>query len=152
MFKTLLGGLLCVFLLAEAAAGQAEALYTPGTYTATAQGNNGGVTVEVIFDETQIASVRVMEQAETVGICEPAIETIPEVIVAEQTLSVEAVAGATVTSAAILTAVEDCVTQAGGNAELLREAESRRESTADGAAAAVTGSIVAMSGAAEELR
>lgn len=33
-----------------------------------------------------------------------------------QTLAVDAVAGATVTSTAILTAVADCVTQAGGDA------------------------------------
>ena len=80
------------------------------------------MTVEVIFDETQIASVTVVEHSETAGICEPAIESIPELIVEGQTLAVDAVTGATVTSTAILTAVADCVTQAGGDVDALLSA------------------------------
>ena len=80
------------------------------------------MTVEAIFDETQIASVTVVEHSETAGICEPAIESIPELIVEGQTLAVDAVTGATVTSTAILTAVADCVTQAGGDVDALLSA------------------------------
>lgn len=43
-------------------------------------------------------------------------ESLPDLIVEGQTLAVDAIAGATVTSTAILTAVADCVTQAGGDA------------------------------------
>ena len=114
MFRRFFSVLLGVLALTAAAAALAESFYLPGTYTATAQGCGGGVTVEVIFDETQIASVTVVEHSETAGICEPAIESIPELIVEGQTLAGDAVTGATVTSTAILTAVADCVTQAGG--------------------------------------
>lgn len=37
----------------------APALYTPGTYTASAAGNNGTVTVTVTFTETAISAVEV---------------------------------------------------------------------------------------------
>lgn len=86
--------------------------YTAGTYTASADGNNGPVTVEVDFDDSAITAVRVTEHAETAGICETPIERIPAAIVENQSLAVDAVAGATNTSNAILAAVEDCVKQA----------------------------------------
>lgn len=122
MFRRFFSVLLGLLALTAAAAVLAESFYLPGTYTATARGFGGGVTVEVIFDETQIASVTVVEHSETAGICGPAIESIPELIVEGQTLAVDAVTGATVTSTAILTAVADCVTQAGGDVDALLSA------------------------------
>ncbi len=116
MSRRLLSMLLCLCALAAAVPALAESFYIPGVYMATAQGSGGGVTVEVIFDETQIASVTILEHSETAGICEPAIESLPDLIVEGQTLAVDVIAGATVTSTAILTAVADCVTQAGGDA------------------------------------
>mgnify|MGYP001630241990 FL=1 len=116
MSRRLLSMLLCLCALAAAVPALAESFYIPGVYMATAQGSGGSMTVEVIFDETQIASVTILEHSETAGICEPAIEGLPDLIVEGQTLAVDAVAGATVTSTAILTAVADCVTQAGGDA------------------------------------
>ena len=94
--------------------------YTAGTYTASAAGKNGDVTVEVVFSDTAIESVTVTDQAETEGIADPALERIPAAVVDGQTLAVDAVAGATITSEAILTAVADCVTQAGGDVAALQ--------------------------------
>lgn len=97
-----------------------EALYTPGSYTATTKGHNGDVTVKVDFSEAAITAVEVTEHAESAGISDPAIAQIPAEIVEYQSLAVDAVSGATVTSNAILAAVADCVTQAGGDAEALK--------------------------------
>ena len=119
MSRRLLSMLLCLCALAAAVPALAESFYIPGVYMATAQGSGGSMTVEVIFDETQIASVTILEHSETAGICEPAIESLPDLIVEGQTLAVDVIAGATVTSTAILTAVADCVTQAGGDAAAL---------------------------------
>lgn len=96
------------------------AAYTPGTYTASAQGNNGPVEVTVTFDETSITSVVVGTNAETVGIRETAFEQVPTAIVKHQSLGVDAASGATNSSNAIINAVADCVTQAGGDADALR--------------------------------
>ena len=98
------------------------ASYTPGTYEATAAGRNGDVKVEVTFTEDAIESVNVTEHAETDGIGTTAVETLPGAIVDNQSLGVDVVAGATITSEAILAAAADCVTQAGGDAEALKAA------------------------------
>lgn len=100
-----------------------QSTYKAGTYTASAAGKNGNVTVEVSFDETSITSIKIVEQAETPGIADGALENMPTKIVDAQSLAVDSVTGATVTSHAILAAVEDCVVQAGGNVEQLKVAQ-----------------------------
>ena len=93
--------------------------YTAGTYEGTAKGHNGSVTVEVEFSDSSIMSVTVTDQEETPQIAAGALEQIPARIVEEQSLMVDAVTGATITSSAILEAVGDCAAQAGGDVELL---------------------------------
>lgn len=96
--------------------------YKAGTYTAKAEGNNGDVTVEVVFDDHSIVSVTVKEHSETSGLSDAPIERIPQQIVDGQTLAVDVVTGATNSSKAILAAVEDCVKQAGGDVDALKVA------------------------------
>ncbi len=96
--------------------------YAPGAYSAGAAGMNGEVTVEVTFAEDKIDKVEVVSHSESAGISDPAIERIPAAIVDGQTLSIDAVSGATFTSNAILNAVADCVAQAGGDVEALKSA------------------------------
>ena len=114
-------------LLAVMLAAPALADYTPGTYTATAQGNNGDVTVEVTFDADAITGVAVTAHAETPGLSDGAIEQIPAAIVAQQSLAVDTVSGATNTSKAILAAVADAVVQAGGSPDALMTAAEKVE-------------------------
>lgn len=97
--------------------------YEAGTYEATVPGRNGDLTVEVTFTEDAIENVEVTAHVETDGIGTNAVDQIPAAIVDNQSLGVEAVAGATVSSDAILDAVAECVTQAGGDVESLKEAE-----------------------------
>ncbi|HSK69568.1 MAG TPA: FAD-dependent oxidoreductase [Candidatus Limnocylindria bacterium] len=111
--------LVCLMLLTTGAA----MAYQPGSYTATAQGNNGPVEVKVTFDAGQILSVEVVSHSETPTLSDRALADIPAAIVGGQTLSVEAVSGATYTSNAILAAVEDAVRQAGGDAAALKTAQ-----------------------------
>lgn len=98
----------------------AEGLYTAGTYTGEADGHNGKVKVEVEVDSEKILSVKVIENDETDGIADPAIENIPAKIVEGQTLAVDTVAGATVTSDAILAAVEEALKEAGADIDALK--------------------------------
>ena len=91
------------------------AVFKAGEYTAASEGKNGAVNVTVKFDDSKIVSVEVGEHAETAGLADPAIESIPTAIVDGQTLKVDVVSGATVTSEAIIAAVEDCITQAGAD-------------------------------------
>ena len=89
---------------------------TAGTYSGSADGNNGPVTVEVTFeDDGTITNVVVTEHEETPSIAQPAIDTIPAEIVEYQSIAVDTISGATNTSNAILNAVKDCIEQAGGD-------------------------------------
>ena len=112
--------LLVVFALMLTCLSASADPFTAGTYTAAADGNNGPVTVEVTFSDSAITEVKVTEHAETPGISDPALETVPASIVEYQSLGVDVVAGATMTSNAILTAVADCVKQAGADPEALK--------------------------------
>ena len=115
--KKLVSVLLALMLMASAVCGMAE------TYTQSAQGNNGAVTVEVTVENGAVTAVTVTEHAETPGICDGAIEKIPASIVAGQTLNVDVVSGATNTSNAILTAVAAALTEAGIDAEAWKTKE-----------------------------
>ena len=85
-----------------------------GTYTASANGM-GEVTVTVTVDEAgTITDVTADGPGETPGIGTNAIEQLPAAILEAQSADVDAVASATITSNAILTAVRDCLTQASG--------------------------------------
>lgn len=107
----------CVCTLCPALA---QAAYTAGTYTAQGQGHNGMVEVEVVFSDSAIESIRIVNHNETPGVSDVALERVPEEIVAYQSLAVDTVAGATYSSQAVLDAVAACVEQAGGDVEALK--------------------------------
>ena len=91
---------------------EADAL-KDGSYTAEGKGIGGKVPVTVEVKDGKIATVTVGDNSETQGIGSKAIEQLPDAIVAANgTEGVDAVSGATVTSKAIFTAVEDCLAQA----------------------------------------
>ena len=96
-----------------------ETAFVAGTYTATGPGRNGPITVEVTFSDDKILAAEVTENTETIYVSEFPIKLIPEIFVAEQTLAIDAVSGATQTSQGILAAFRDCVEQAGGNVQAL---------------------------------
>lgn len=112
--KQTLIGIAAALLLLLTACGDSSGTYRAGTYTATAAGYAGEVTVEVAFDKNSILSVTVTEQEETVGIGDRAAEELPDQIMQAQTWDVDAVSSATVTSDAIKAAVRDCMEQAAG--------------------------------------
>ena len=96
---------------------------TAGTYEGTAQGMMGNVTVSVVVNENAIESVTVTAQNETPDIAGAALEQIPAAIVANQSLVVDTVAGATVTSNAIIAATEAALVLAGADVEAFKAVE-----------------------------
>lgn len=103
----------------QVAEGNVAVTYKPGTYTGSAKGHNGLVTVETVFSESAIVSVKVTESSETAGVGDAANEKIPQRIVESQSLAVDAVSGASLASKAIVDAVQDCVKQAGADPAVL---------------------------------
>ena len=99
---------------AGSAAPDGEALaFTPGTYTATAAGYNGDVTLSVTFSDSAITDIAVVADGETDHVGDVAYEImIPDIIAAGGT-GVDGVSGATFTSRAVRTAVNAAAEQAG---------------------------------------
>ena len=138
--KRILAGVLCsAMLLASlsgcggtdtpAAGGDAEGgMFTPGTYEGQADGRNDVVKVSVEVDAEKILSVTVTEHAESEGIADPALEQIPQAIVDQQSVAVDAVAGCTITSEAIVAAAKDALAKSGVDMALL---EKKDEAPAD---------------------
>ena len=112
--------MLCVILAVIAVGCQKPAetsapAFKAGTYTASVAGHNGDLKVEVIVDAENITSVKILEHKESPGIADPAIERIPQAIVVAQSLAVDAISGATITSKAIVAAVTEALKQAGAD-------------------------------------
>ena len=96
------------------AAATAEASYTPGTYTATAPGFGGDVTVTITVDENGITDVQVEGADETPTVGGVAVANMPAAILAAGSADVDMITGATVTSTAILTALNEALAEAAG--------------------------------------
>ena len=90
----------------QAKSNNEEGKYIKGTYTATAKGFGGEIKVEVTVDEASITNVVVTGESETDGIGTNAIEQLPEKIKEANSIDVDIVSGATVTSKAILSATQ----------------------------------------------
>ncbi|MDO4547623.1 MAG: flavocytochrome c [Clostridia bacterium] len=114
--KKLLSCLLAVLMLVSAIGSVAMAEMTPGTYTATVRGMFDGLTVEVTVNETAIESIAVTAHNET-SPGWPAIEKLPADMVAAQTIAVDNVSGATMTSNGVKAAVTAALEQAGADIE-----------------------------------
>lgn len=83
------------------------------TYTATAKGFAGDVTVEVTVNGDKIEDVKATGENETEGIGSVALETLPKEIVEKQSVKIDVVATATMTSNAILEAATAALNEAG---------------------------------------
>ena len=138
--------LICLFLslmmlfgISATAETAGEGLFTPGTYTAEAQGLLGTVTVQITVTENRITGVKINAQSETPTLGGVAAEKLCEAIVKAQTPNVDIVGGATVTSNAIIEAATKALTEAGADIAVLDanrrdqggEAAAKEEKTVD---------------------
>lgn len=90
----------------------------PKTIQTEVEGHNGPVKVSTTFDSNgTITAVVVDEHAETEGITDPALDEVPAAIVENNSIAVDTVGGATVTSDAVIKAVEAAITEAGYNVD-----------------------------------
>lgn len=125
-YKTMamLLALIMVFSLVgcqKAAPTSTLSLFKAGTYTGEADGIHGKVQVEVTVDENKILEVKIVKHTETPNVSDLAIKNVPADIVKYQTLAVDTVAGASVTSKAIIAAVTQALEKAGAKIEDLQK-------------------------------
>ena len=87
------------------------------TYTASAAGLNGDVKIAATIEDGQITAIEVVESSVTRGLGDVAMDKLIAGVIDSQSLNLDAVAGATFSSNALLLAVEDCLKQAGCDVE-----------------------------------
>lgn len=112
MMKKLLTALITCGLLTASISATAM---TAGKYSVTVRGYNADVPVEVTVTEDQIADIAIGENIESMNIGAKAVEILPGRILEAQSIGVDSVSGATITSAAIKSAVRQALTQAGAD-------------------------------------
>lgn len=106
-----------------------EVAFKPGVYSGSAEGHNGKIHVDIEVSEDEILKIEVKEHDETDHVAKHAFEYIPNKIVEKQSINVDTVTGATVTSAGLKNAVKDAVKAAGVNPKLLNESTAEPLST-----------------------
>ena len=105
--------------LAAAPALAQEGSYTPGWYETQVSGHNGPLEVRAKFTETALTDIQTGYNLESDGVGLWAIDKLSHDIISYQSLNCDTVTGATISSAALLSAVEECAQQAGGTDALL---------------------------------
>ncbi len=115
--KKILGILLVVAMLMTSMTAMAD------TFEGAGKGIGGDIKLAVTVEDGKITAIDVVSHSESAGISDPAFNTIPQAIIDNQSLAVDAVAGATLTSNGILAAVEAAATAAGLDVAALKAAE-----------------------------
>ncbi|MEL7647923.1 MAG: flavocytochrome c [Sedimentibacter sp.] len=99
-----------------------EAIFTPGTYEGEAEGFHGKIIAKVTVTETEITDITV-EQSETPGLGDKAVEKIVLGVNETDSLNVPMVSGATYSSKGILAAITAALEKAGADIEALKTKE-----------------------------
>ena len=123
MRKKFVAALLCVAMVLTLLAGcgsssssTAASGSVAGTYEGTGKGRNGDIVVAVTLDDDAvITNIEVKEQQETEGVGDIAFDQMIPKMVEHNTVAVDAVATATLTSNGLLEAVRNALTAAGVN-------------------------------------
>ncbi len=90
-------------------------------YETTVNGHNGPITVSVSTSGKKITNVEILDDRETIGVGKCAVAMMPERILRAQSLNVDTVSGATVTSGAILAGVEQALLENGIDTAYLKK-------------------------------
>ena len=91
-----------------------------GTFTGVGEGGKAGnVSVEVTVEGGAIKDINILENEETEGLGDVAMEDLKQQMLMGNTVDVEAVTGATLSSTAFIAAVKDALSQAGIDPESL---------------------------------
>lgn len=103
----------------------------PGKYDVKAQGHGSSyMPMEVTLSEDKIEDIKVDAKGETKGVADEVFRRLPKEIVDNQTLNVDTVSGATISSHGVIDGVAQAITSAGGDAEEWKNRAKPTESTA----------------------
>ena len=103
------------------------ALYQPGTYTAKVNGHNASMTVSVTVSANRIEKIDYSKNLETIGVGRLALDKVGGKILARQSLGIDNITGATISSMALKSAVRNRLKQAGASDETLSKLSQKVE-------------------------
>ncbi len=86
-----------------------------GTFTSTVQAMHGKLTLETTVASNKVTDIKVVDETETPGVTAPVYNEMIPNIIEKQSIAVDTITGATITSNAVMNAVADCLTQAGAD-------------------------------------
>ncbi|MDU2673550.1 MAG: flavocytochrome c [Clostridium sp.] len=89
-----------------------------GTYTGEGTGKGGKIVVELTIKDSKISDIKVVEHGETPGYAD-ALEKMSAEMITKNTLEVDMVSGATLSSTGILEAVKDAFNKTGASTDKL---------------------------------
>ena len=92
-----------------------------GTYEATVDSVGGPLTVKVTVSDGKLASVEVTEIYDTEGVYNPVVERLPGMMVENQSINVDSVSGATLSSMFLKNAVKQALEKASLNVDDFNE-------------------------------
>ncbi len=93
--------------------GKTTSAGSDGAWVGHGIGKHGDMDIEVVTEGGSITRINVLKSRETQGMGDVAIDELSQLIVDNQTLNVDTISGATLTSMAFLTAVGDALDQSG---------------------------------------
>uniref|UniRef100_UPI003F575548 flavocytochrome c n=1 Tax=Lactobacillus acidophilus TaxID=1579 RepID=UPI003F575548 len=103
----------------------------PGKYSVKAQGHGSSyMPMEVTLSKDKIEDINVDASGETRGVADEVFNRLPKLIVDNQTLNVDAVSGATISSHGVIDGIAQAINEAGGNSEEWKRRPKPRKSTA----------------------
>ena len=88
-----------------------------GVYTGVGRGFGGDITVQVTFAGGKLTALEILSHSESPDVSGPALTNIPQAMIAEQTVQVDTVSGATLSSEGIMAAVRDALAEFSGEGE-----------------------------------
>lgn len=98
-----------------------EVIFEPGDYSVSAVGHNGILPMKVELSADRIESIDIDTSGESQGIADVVFKRIPSQIIEGQTLNVDILSGASVTSNGVIDGVAKAVKMAGANPDVLRK-------------------------------
>lgn len=97
-----------------------KGIYTPGTYTGSAQGFGGVIDVTITVDKDRITALKAEGLKETEDIGSKALVQLPSIIIEKNSATVDTISGATYSSNGLILAVESALSIAKGEEQVAK--------------------------------
>lgn len=98
-----------------------EVQFESGSFTVTTPGHNGDIPMVVTLANNRIEDIEIDTSGESEGIADVVFTRIPKQIIEGQTLNVDILSGASVTSNGVIDGVAKAIKLAGSNPDILRK-------------------------------